>query len=155
MPLRYPLEVLRARPHIRDNIVCQLDEAERSFPLYLRNRPKSERIRFKYAVFLLNRNVCLLRLNCGFDFKNLAATLFNLRELTQSALTPICSAEVLRAAEKLNRQMDEVKSTPTSQQSQERPQQEPERQQQQREQQSCAANVSDIFFQGDAVDLAT
>ncbi len=156
VPLRYPLTVVRCRPHVRDNIVYQLEESERSFQLHLRNK-RSERIRFKYAVFLLNRNICLLRLNCGLEYKNLPTTLFNLLELLRCPLTPICSSEVQRAAERINQECSLARESPHRQRKQiqnangrESP---PEL-----EKSHYPGNqtvVPDIFFHGDAVDLTT
>ncbi|KAH6590229.1 hypothetical protein BASA50_009491 [Batrachochytrium salamandrivorans] len=74
VPLRYYIIPVSSRSTVWD-VVSQQFQGSKEFPLYARG---SERIRFEYAVFLVNKNVEQLLNYVGRPIKNLRNTLPNL-----------------------------------------------------------------------------
>ncbi|KAL5034794.1 hypothetical protein BDV3_004313 [Batrachochytrium dendrobatidis] len=77
VPLRYYMMPISSRSTVWD-VVSQQFQGSKEFPLYSRG---SERIRFEYAVFLINKNVEQLLNFVGKPVKNLRNTLPNLKLL--------------------------------------------------------------------------
>ena len=61
-PLRYPTLSCGSRSAVQDLILDRIPDRDREFPLFSKG---SERIRFEYGVFLLNKNIAQLRWMCG------------------------------------------------------------------------------------------
>ncbi|XP_071949970.1 UV radiation resistance-associated protein-like isoform X2 [Antedon mediterranea] len=80
LPSRYPMVHLSSRSVIRDHITKLLADKDRDFPLYTKGK---ERFQFRYAVYLLNRNVAQLRYALGLATSDLRATLPNLKSLLE------------------------------------------------------------------------
>ncbi|KAI8814883.1 UV radiation resistance protein and autophagy-related subunit 14-domain-containing protein [Cladochytrium replicatum] len=81
LPLRYPIQPMSSRSTISDHITKNAPGA-RSFPLYSRGM---ERVRFDYAVFLLNKNIEQLMTHFGLRITNLRHTLPNLKSVLDAA----------------------------------------------------------------------
>ncbi|KAI8812365.1 UV radiation resistance protein and autophagy-related subunit 14-domain-containing protein [Cladochytrium replicatum] len=81
LPLRYPIQPMSSRSTISDHITKNAPGG-RSFPLYLRG---TERLRFDYAVFLLNKNIEQLMTHFGLRITNLRHTLPNLKSVLDAA----------------------------------------------------------------------
>ncbi|XP_078048608.1 UV-resistance associated gene [Augochlora pura] len=75
IPTRYPIIHSGSRSKIVDHITDHLPDNERQFPLFARSKDK---LQFRYAVYLLNKNIAQLRWYCGLPTTDLRATLPNL-----------------------------------------------------------------------------
>ncbi|KOC67371.1 UV radiation resistance-associated gene protein [Habropoda laboriosa] len=75
IPTRYPIIHYGSRSKVIDHITENLPDNERQFPLFARSKDK---LQFRYAVYLLNKNVAQLRWYCGLPTMDLRATLSNL-----------------------------------------------------------------------------
>nr|XP_033334277.1 UV radiation resistance-associated protein [Megalopta genalis] len=75
IPTRYPIIHYGSRSKIVDHITDHLPDNERQFPLFARSKDK---LQFRYAVYLLNKNIAQLRWYCGLPTTDLRATLPNL-----------------------------------------------------------------------------
>ncbi|KAJ3030932.1 UNVERIFIED_CONTAM: hypothetical protein HDU68_007293 [Siphonaria sp. JEL0065] len=80
IPLRYPINPMSSRSMILDRIY-QHTSMNMEFPLFMKG---SEKPRFEYGVFLLNKNIEQLLNHVGFTVKNLRNTLPNLKLLIDS-----------------------------------------------------------------------
>ncbi|XP_033117850.1 UV radiation resistance-associated protein-like [Anneissia japonica] len=80
VPSRYPMMHLSSRSVIKDHITKVLADKDRDFPLYTKGK---ERFQFRYAVYLLNRNIAQLRYSLGLSTSDLRATLPNLKSLLE------------------------------------------------------------------------
>jgi hypothetical protein len=83
IPLRYPIRLRSSRSTISDHISRSFEGPKEycafiRFPLYLRG---SDRLRFEYAVFLLNKNVEQIMNAVGLPIRNLRATLENIQAI--------------------------------------------------------------------------
>lgn len=78
VPTRYPIVHYGSRSKIIDHITENLPDNERQFPLFARSKDK---LQFRYAVYLLNKNIAQLRWYCGLPTTDLRATLPNLATL--------------------------------------------------------------------------
>ncbi|XP_076175811.1 UV-resistance associated gene isoform X2 [Ptiloglossa arizonensis] len=78
IPTRYPIIHYGSRSTVIDHIKENLPDNERQFPLFARNKDK---LHFRYAVYLLNKNIAQLRWYCGLPTTDLRATLPNLATL--------------------------------------------------------------------------
>ncbi|XP_006614438.1 UV radiation resistance-associated gene protein isoform X1 [Apis dorsata] len=78
IPTRYPIIHYGSRSKIIDHITENLPDNERQFPLFARSKDK---LQFRYAVYLLNKNIAQLRWYCGLPTTDLRATLSNLATL--------------------------------------------------------------------------
>nr|KAJ3408277.1 hypothetical protein HK105_003226 [Polyrhizophydium stewartii] len=77
VPLRYYMLPISSRSTVWDVVSLQF-QGSKEFPLFARG---SERIRFEYAVFLINKNIEQLLNHTGRPVKNLRNTLPNVRAL--------------------------------------------------------------------------
>ncbi|XP_076641381.1 UV-resistance associated gene [Halictus rubicundus] len=75
IPTRYPIIHYGSRSKVIDHITDHLPDNERQFPLFARSKDK---LQFRYAVYLLNKNIAQLRWYCGLPTTDLRATLPNL-----------------------------------------------------------------------------
>ncbi|CAK9803922.1 UV radiation resistance-associated gene protein [Anthophora quadrimaculata] len=75
IPTRYPIIHYGSRSKVIDHITENLPDNERQFPLFARSKDK---LQFRYAVYLLNKNVAQLRWYCGLPTTDLRTTLSNL-----------------------------------------------------------------------------
>ncbi|XP_076225878.1 UV-resistance associated gene isoform X2 [Nomia melanderi] len=75
IPTRYPIIHYGSRSKVIDHITENLPDNERQFPLFARSKDK---LQFRYAVYLLNKNIAQLRWYCGLPTTDLRATLPNL-----------------------------------------------------------------------------
>ncbi|KAI9345207.1 hypothetical protein BDR26DRAFT_1005572 [Obelidium mucronatum] len=82
IPLRYPINPMSSRSMILDR-VYQHSYMSMEFPLFMKG---SERPRFEYGVFLLNKNIEQLLNHIGITVKNLRRTLPNLKSLIDSLI---------------------------------------------------------------------
>ena len=78
IPTRYPIIHYGSRSKVIDHITDNLPDNERQFPLFARSKDK---LQFRYAVYLLNKNIAQLRWYCGLPTTDLRATLPNLATL--------------------------------------------------------------------------
>ena len=78
IPTRYPLIHYGSRSKVIDHITENLPDNDRQFPLFARSKVK---LQFRYAVYLLNKNIAQLRWYCGLPTTDLRATLPNLATL--------------------------------------------------------------------------
>ncbi|XP_060817907.1 UV radiation resistance-associated gene protein isoform X1 [Bombus pascuorum] len=78
IPTRYPIIHYGSRSKVIDHITENLPDNERQFPLFARSKDK---LQFRYAVYLLNKNIAQLRWYCGLPTTDLRATLPNLATL--------------------------------------------------------------------------
>ncbi|OAD54507.1 UV radiation resistance-associated protein [Eufriesea mexicana] len=78
IPTRYPIIHYGSRSKVIDHITENLPDNERQFPLFARGKDK---LQFRYAVYLLNKNIAQLRWYCGLATTDLRATLPNLATL--------------------------------------------------------------------------
>ncbi|CAL7948415.1 unnamed protein product [Xylocopa violacea] len=78
IPARYPIVHYGSRSKVIDHITENLPDNERQFPLFARSKDK---LQFRYAVYLLNKNIAQLRWYCGLPTTDLRATLPNLATL--------------------------------------------------------------------------
>ncbi|KZC04061.1 PREDICTED: UV radiation resistance associated protein [Dufourea novaeangliae] len=78
IPTRYPIIHYGSRSKVIDHIKENLPDNERQFPLFARSKDK---LQFRYAVYLLNKNIAQLRWYCGLPTTDLRATLPNLATL--------------------------------------------------------------------------
>ncbi|XP_053972869.1 UV radiation resistance-associated protein isoform X2 [Hylaeus anthracinus] len=78
VPTRYPIIHYGSRSKVIDHIKENLPDNERQFPLFARSKDK---LHFRYAVYLLNKNIAQLRWYCGLPTTDLRATLPNLATL--------------------------------------------------------------------------
>jgi len=89
VPLRFPIRPMSSRSTISDPITASLGDS-RQFPLYAKG---SDRYRFEYAVFLLNKNIEQLMNSQGLvNLVDLRNTLPNLRYLILSLISSSSSA---------------------------------------------------------------
>ncbi|XP_043260871.1 UV radiation resistance-associated protein [Colletes gigas] len=77
IPTRYPIIHYGSRSKVIDHIKENLPDNERQFPLFARK----DKLHFRYAVYLLNKNIAQLRWYCGLPTTDLRATLSNLATL--------------------------------------------------------------------------
>jgi len=85
VPLRYPTLAAGSRSTVADLILDRIPDKDREFPLF----PKgSERVRFDYGVFLLNKNIAQLRWFCGEGTADAKPTLRNLAGLVAACRLP-------------------------------------------------------------------
>ncbi|KAJ3018049.1 hypothetical protein HKX48_003202 [Thoreauomyces humboldtii] len=80
LPLRYPLRCMSSRSSISD-AVSEHYAGSKVFPLYARG---VERLRFDYAVFLLNKNIEQTMNHLHLTVSNLRHTLANLRAVIEA-----------------------------------------------------------------------
>lgn len=78
IPARYPIVHYGSRSKVIDHITENLPDNERQFPLFARSKDK---LQFRYAVYLLNKNIAQLRWYCGLPTTDLRAMLPNLAAL--------------------------------------------------------------------------
>ncbi|XP_076236627.1 UV-resistance associated gene [Calliopsis andreniformis] len=78
IPTRYPIIHYGSRSKVIDHITENLPDNERQFPLFARSK---DELHFRYAVYLLNKNIAQLRWYCGLPTTDLRATLPNLATL--------------------------------------------------------------------------
>ena len=64
VPLRYPMSPMGSLATVEDVATFVLPQDNRKFPLYTRGKEK-EKLHFKYAVFLLNKNIAQLHQYAG------------------------------------------------------------------------------------------
>ncbi|KAI9017388.1 UV radiation resistance protein and autophagy-related subunit 14-domain-containing protein [Gaertneriomyces semiglobifer] len=76
LPLRYPIKAMSSRSTITD-LISEHFAGNKEFPLYARGM---ERIRFEYAVFLLNKDIEQIMHHLGLTVRNLRNTLPNLKQ---------------------------------------------------------------------------
>jgi len=89
VPLRFPIRPMSSRSTISDPITASLGDS-RQFPLYAKG---SDRYRFEYAVFLLNKNIEQLMNSQGLvNLVDLRNTLPNLKYLILSLISSSSSA---------------------------------------------------------------
>ncbi|KAI5704133.1 hypothetical protein M8J76_001447 [Diaphorina citri] len=79
LPLRYPVLQLSSRSKVIDPVTVDIPDNEREFALYPRG--SSYRLQFHYGVYLINKNIAQLRLDCGLSTSDLRTTLANLYSL--------------------------------------------------------------------------
>uniref|UniRef100_A0A8D8S0W8 UV radiation resistance associated protein n=1 Tax=Cacopsylla melanoneura TaxID=428564 RepID=A0A8D8S0W8_9HEMI len=79
LPLRYPVIQMSSRSKVIDPITVDIPDSEREFALYPRG--SSYRHQFHYGVYLINKNIAQLRLDCGLNTADLRPTLANLYSL--------------------------------------------------------------------------
>ncbi|KAL7059869.1 hypothetical protein AAHC03_013784 [Spirometra sp. Aus1] len=87
VPLRYPLSTVplgSCRSHVMDPIITHLADEERRFPLYIQRNISLPA--YRYGVFLLNRDIALLRAFFGLPTPHQRATLWNLKHLIDTRL---------------------------------------------------------------------
>uniref|UniRef100_A0A0V0J5X4 Methyltransferase-like protein 2 n=2 Tax=Schistocephalus solidus TaxID=70667 RepID=A0A0V0J5X4_SCHSO len=87
VPLRYPLSTVpmgSCRSHVIDPVIAHLEDGERRFPLYIQRNVSLPA--YRYGVFLLNRNIALLRAFFGLATPHQRATLWNLMHLIDTRL---------------------------------------------------------------------
>lgn len=88
VPLRFPVKPMSSRSTINDPITASLGDS-RQFPLYAKG---SDRYRFEYAVFLLNKNIEQLMNSQLINLVDLRNTLPNLKYLILSLISTSPSA---------------------------------------------------------------
>ncbi|XP_025079351.1 UV radiation resistance associated protein-like isoform X2 [Pomacea canaliculata] len=79
LPLRHPMENRGSRSIVFDQVNPKL-EKEREFPLYCKGKDKAH---FKYAVYLLNKNISQIRYFFGMPTQDLRLILPNVQTLLQ------------------------------------------------------------------------
>ncbi|XP_066598188.1 UV radiation resistance-associated gene protein isoform X2 [Prorops nasuta] len=78
VPTRYPIIHYGSRSKIVDHLVENISDSDRQFPLFARSKDK---LHFRYAVYLLNKNIAQIRWYCGLPTTDLRPTLSNLTGL--------------------------------------------------------------------------